>query len=204
MASFDAVLFDFDGVLLDTEPIHCLCWAQVVQPLGIQLDWDLYRKYCIGLHDGKLAEFLAGLAKPALPVGEVLKHYPRKKQLFLQRLLTQPPFPPEVVDLLQSLRALKLAVVTSSERAEVQPVLEAGHIRSSFQALVCADDVTAYKPAPEPYLAAAKLLNARRPLVVEDSDAGVASGLAAGFEVLRVSNVEETASLVRARLFGRA
>jgi beta-phosphoglucomutase-like phosphatase (HAD superfamily) len=53
------------------------------------------------------------------------------------------------------------------------------------------------KPAPDPYLKAAELLGARSPLVIEDSDSGVASARAAGFEVLRISDVKDVARAVR-------
>jgi beta-phosphoglucomutase-like phosphatase (HAD superfamily) len=67
--------------------------------------------------------------------------------------------------------------------------------------MVCGREVAHLKPAPDPYLKAAELLGARAPLVVEDSDAGVASGLAAGFEVVRISTPERVAKEVMAHLF---
>jgi HAD superfamily hydrolase (TIGR01509 family) len=69
---------------------------------------------------------------------------------------------------------------------------------------VCARDAARHKPAPDPYLLAAKLLDSRNPLVVEDSEAGLAAGRAAGFEVLPVAHVADVANLVRARLSGAA
>jgi len=75
-----------------------------------------------------------------------------------------------------------------------------GGIRVFFQLLITGEDVQNFKPSPEPYLLAAARLGAKNPLVIEDSDAGVASGLAAGFEVLRVSAVENVGREVRERL----
>ncbi len=202
MAEFDAILFDFDGVLADSEPVHFSCWSEILQPLGIQIDWLQYQKHCIGLHDGDVIEYLAGLAEPTLPAGCLWDRYERKKEMFVARMNQAPPFAPDLVELLKSLRSYRLAVVTSSEQEEVEPVLEAGGIRGFFKILVCADDVAQRKPSPEPYLLAAKRLNAQTPLVVEDSDAGVASGAAAGFEVLKVPEAGQTAELVRGRLRG--
>jgi len=68
--------------------------------------------------------------------------------------------------------------------------------------VVYGEDVSRHKPEPEPYLLAAKLLSARTPLVVEDSDAGVASAQAAGFDVIRVAHPSETADALRAALAG--
>jgi len=196
MPLYEAVLFDFDGVLADTEPLHYTCWSESVQDLGIQLDWPTYQKYCIGLHDGQLVEFIRHLAHPPAPFGDVWAKYPRKMNLFLQKVTTAPPFPAPVLDLIKSLSDYKLAVVTSSGRCEVEPVLDAGGIRSLFDAVVCAEDVSRHKPAPDPYLLAAEMLGVSSALVVEDSDVGVQSARAAGFNVLRVAGPSETAALV--------
>ena len=51
---FDAILFDFDGVLIDSEPLHCLCWADVLKPLGVTLEWEFYRDHCIGIDDREM------------------------------------------------------------------------------------------------------------------------------------------------------
>jgi len=66
--------------------------------------------------------------------------------------------------------------------------------------LITGEDVQNFKPSPEPYLLAAERLGVTHPLVIEDSDAGVASGRAAEFEVLRVSAVEKVRREVRQRL----
>ena len=47
MPEFDAILFDFDGVLVDSEPVHCACWAEVLAPAGVTLDWEFYRDCCM-------------------------------------------------------------------------------------------------------------------------------------------------------------
>ena len=200
MGRYEAILFDFDGVLADTEPVHFACWAEILKPFGIQLGWPTYQKYCVGLHEEKMVEFFSGLRDPPLRVDDVWALYPRKSQLFLERMVTAPPFPESTVTVLKSLFNYKLAVVTSSGRCEIEPVLEAGGIRSCFEAAVYGEDVKRHKPAPDPYLLAAKRLGITSALVVEDSEAGVESGRAAGFEVVRISDPAETAALVLAAL----
>ena len=93
-----------------------------------------------------------------------------------------------------------MAVVTSSGRSEIEPLLEAGGLRRYFDTLVCARDAPRHKPAPDPYLLAAERLAARTALVVEDSEAGIASGRAAGFEVLEVRTPADVPRLVLDRL----
>ena len=119
------------------------------------------------------------------------------------RKLIEPNGPPDTIKMLQEVcRSYRLAVVSSSYRSEVEPPLVRGGIRPLFQMLICGDDVKNFKPSPEPYLLAAERMAARRPLVIEDSEAGVASGRAAGFEVLQVSRVENVGREVRKYLAG--
>ena len=83
---------------------------------------------------------------------------------------------------------------------EVQPVLEITGLWPVLDAFVCMSDVERLKPHPDPYLEAARRLGVTKALVVEDSDPGEASGVAAGFEVLRIPNPELLSHLVRSRL----
>ncbi len=188
MPQFDAILFDFDGVLADSEPVHFACWKEILAPLGVNLDWDFYRDYCIGMADGDMLRSMATRCDPPRAWEDLMARYPEKKELFRGRMLSNPPFAPGLSGILERLhKSYKLAVVTSSGRTEVEPVLEAAGLRPYFDAMVCGREAGALKPAPEPYLLAAKLLGAVRPLVVEDSEPGLAAAKAAGFEAVAVT-----------------
>jgi beta-phosphoglucomutase len=193
---YDSILFDFDGVLADTEPIHWACWAETLAPLKIELSWEIYRANCIGVADRNMLTFLASLSTPELDPESLRPQYAAKKALFRQRIQNANPCPPATVDLIRSLTGYRLAVVTSSARLEVEPMLERAGIRQHLGAVVFGEDVVRLKPDPEPYLLAAARLNVARPLVVEDSAAGVSSALAAGFDVIQVTVAEEVASSV--------
>jgi beta-phosphoglucomutase len=193
---YDSILFDFDGVLADTEPIHWACWVEIVTPLGIDLSWDNYCANCIGVADLNMLEILASFANHPVDVEALRPHYARKKDLFRKRIAEANPCTPETVELIRSLADYRLALVTSSGRLEVEPVLEGAGIRQLFGAVVFGDDVTRHKPSPEPYLLAAARLGATRPLVVEDSVAGVASAKAAGFDVIQVASAAQVPGLV--------
>lgn len=201
---YDAILFDFDGVLVDSEPVHFVCWREVLAPFGIDLDWETYQRRCIGIADRAMLETLCALSAPPLDIDRLWEQYPRKKTLFRERMLQSEIVRPEVRDLLDSLGRYRMALVTSSGRSEVEPLLKAAGIRQYFSAVVCGDDVARRKPAPDPYLEAARLLGAARPLVVEDSAAGIESGKAAGFEVLAVASSAEMPGALRRRLKKRA
>ena len=201
MPAFDSILFDFDGVLADTEPVHCACWAEVLAPFGIVLEWDSYRRRFMGIDDREMLRMLAAEAGPPHVWDALWKLYPAKKELFRSRVTASPPFDAALRQFLSALNArYALAVVSSSSCSEIEPMLEAGGLRQYFQTVVGGENVKRHKPAPDPYLLAAERLNLRAPLVVEDSEAGLASGRAAGFEVLAVKHPTEVPDLVGRRL----
>src|SRR5262249_16077652 len=116
-----------------------------------------------------------------------------------------PPFLPETAELIEKLQAdYALAVVSSSSTEEIEPMLEAGGLRQHFRTVVGGNQVKVQKPDPEPYLLAAQRLGVRRALVLEDSAAGMASGRAAGFEVLAVTHPADVPRLLLERLAQRA
>jgi len=197
---YDAVLFDFDGVLLDSEPVHYACWIEVLKPLNIQMDWSTFSKYCIGIPDRDAVEFLCRNNNPPVDFEAAWAYYDKKRALFRKTILDNPPLEPEVIDFIKRLDGFRLGVVSSSSREEVAPVLEKAGIADRFQVLVCREDVSRLKPDPEPYQKAARSLGAVNPLVIEDSDAGEAGGRAAGFDVVRVSHPTEVPAKVWARL----
>ena len=191
---YDALLFDFDGVLADTERVHHRSWNQTLEPLGIQLDWDAYQENFVGVADEVAL-------RERLKIDDRNGLVARKQALFRQALAESQPFLEDTVRMLEEIsNTYVLAVVSSSYKSEVEPPLVRGGIRPLFQLLITGEDVHNFKPSPEPYLLAAERLGAKRPLVIEDSEAGVASGRAAGFEVLRVSAVENVGREVRERL----
>lgn len=201
MPAYQAILFDFDGVLLDSEAIHFACWRDVLAPIGISMDWESDRDHCVGVADFQMLEYLGRRAVPPIPAERLWRQHPRKAALFVERVGSDPPVPADTRRLLAELDSThKLAVVSSSARAEIEPLLAASGLRGHFRALVCGDDVQRHKPDPEPYRLAAELLDVQSALVVEDSEPGAASGRAAGFDVIVVDSAEAMAQQVRHRL----
>jgi HAD superfamily hydrolase (TIGR01509 family) len=196
---FDAILFDFDGVLADSEPIHYEVWCEILAPYGFQMDWDHYVRHCVGISDKLMIERFCEAQTPPLDFEEIYGQYPRKKERFSERMVEVLPFRPATLELLHEL-TLPMAVVSSSGRNEVEPPLVQAGIRGRFQTLVCGLEAPKLKPEPDPYWMGAALLGAKNPLVVEDSDAGERSGIAAGFQVLRVASPDEVAPRLRAML----
>jgi beta-phosphoglucomutase-like phosphatase (HAD superfamily) len=113
MPRFDAVLFDFDGVLADSEPLHYACWVEALAPLGVALTWEFFRDYCVGLEDRQMMRLLAARSDPPRDWETLWARHPAKKEMFSRRMLAAPPFVPGVGPLLEELRgAYKLAVVS--------------------------------------------------------------------------------------------
>lgn len=191
--SFDALLFDFDGVLADTERHHHATWNATLAPFGIQFTWPEYLAQCVGIADKIVAERLNLPDQPAV-VAE-------KQARFRKSIEENPPFHPETIALIQDLsRTHRLAVVSSSYRSEIVPSIERAGLAPCFESIICGDDVQRLKPAPDPYLLAVERLQPRKALVIEDSEAGIAAGEAAGLEVLRITAVERMPELLRERL----
>jgi beta-phosphoglucomutase len=197
---YEAILFDFDGVLVDSEPVHFECWQEILETFDMYLDWETYRTHGIGVSDRDLMSMICREAGRPLEVERLLAEYPRKKELFLNRMLERQSFSSEVLELLPQLQAYQLAVVTSSGQSEVEPILRHAGIHGMFRTMVYGGDVKKLKPAPDPYLLAVEKLGVRTALVVEDSDAGEASALAAGLDVLRVRTPTEMPELLRERI----
>jgi beta-phosphoglucomutase len=198
---YEAVFFDFDGVLLDTEPEHFACWQEVLAPFHVPFEWDTYERQYIGVADRIMIRDVCDRANPPTDFDAVMREHPRKKILFRERMVERAVLRDDVRQLLADLKQrYKLAVVTSSGKIEIEPIIDVLGIEGEFGTIVYGGDVQHLKPDPEPYLLAARRLGVSRALVVEDSDAGVASGQAAGFDVVRVRRQPEMASLVRAAL----
>ena len=202
-----AIFFDFDGVLVASEPVHYQCWAEVLAAYGMPLTEQFYFEHFVGVSNQEMIEILClhyGKAHSRVFFQEC---YTKKKALYATRVLEACRTPDDLVAFIRGqARTYRLGVVTSSARSEVEPLLVRQGLRESFSVLVCgSEQVKNLKPAPDPYLWALELVNARahqtlQPqecLVVEDSGPGAESGRLAGMRVLLVAQPEEVSSRLR-------
>jgi HAD superfamily hydrolase (TIGR01509 family) len=186
-----AVLFDMDGLLVDSEPLWLEVETAVMARLGPEgPGWTEADQMQLlgGSLDRTVRYLLTKATRPAPP--EVIAEWLMTGMA--ERVRSRGvPVRPGARELLASVRELGLphALVTSSERQFMEVVLASTGMR--FDALVCADDVSATKPDPEPYLLAAKLLGVDpgRCFALEDSPNGVASAEAAGCRVIAVPSL---------------
>ena len=198
--NFFAILLDFDGVLADTEPLHWQCWNEVLREAELEVSWEDYRRHCVGISDRDFLARLGALARQPRTVDELLPFYPLKKKLFAERATRGGLISAEWKDLLARLEPGRLAVVTSSSRQEIEPILRAEGVLERFGAAVYGDEVQRLKPDPEPYKTAMERLGAKRAVALEDSEAGLESARRAGCEVIEVPAPAEAPRLLKRRL----
>jgi HAD superfamily hydrolase (TIGR01549 family) len=179
----DAVLFDCDGVLVDSEPISARAWRAALEQVGVELpdfaDW-------VGKTDQEMAIHFAAEAgiSPTRLNSMMAEH--------LVEILREEgveAFPDTLVALDAAERSrLPLGVVSNSQGWRLDLILAAAGIKDRFSVMVSSDDVSRPKPHPDMYLLAAQRLDVPplRCLVVEDTPVGISAGRAAGMRVVAV------------------
>lgn len=194
----DAVIFDFDGVIVDTEPIHYKAFQQILEPLGISYTWHEYVENYMGFDDRDA--FREAFKRAERPLDENLLHalINNKATVFEEVVLNVTPYP-GVLDLLKELkdRAIPLAICSGALHSDIIPVLKQLQIQSFFTHIVTANDVATSKPHPDSYLTVKALLlrsfsqelNSNSLIyAIEDTPAGIQSAKGAGLRVIAVTN----------------
>ena len=193
--AFAAYLFDCDGTIADSMPLHYRAWSAALAPYGCTFPEPLF--YAWG--GRPVADILHDLARDQhldLPIAHLTTH---KEDLYLDLLPELQPVPDVLEHILAAHGTLPFAVVSGSTRESVAASLASLNLTQYFPTLVCAGDYTHPKPHPEPFLRAAELLGvpAAQCLVFEDTDMGIESALAAGMKAIKVPNPEERQSRQR-------
>lgn len=181
---FQAYLFDCDGTVADSMPLHYLAWKQALGEWGCHYPEDLFYQW-----GGKpIREIIADLNRMqglSMPVEEVAH---RKESLYYE-LLPKLTAVPEVLHEIESAHGrIPFAVVSGSTRESVVKSLEVLHLLDKFDLLVCAGEYIRAKPAPDPFLMAAQKLGVapEKCLVFEDTDLGIEAAKAAGMAWVRI------------------
>ena len=181
---FDAYIFDCDGTLADTMPLHYQAWLTAVEPLGCDFPEALF--YSMGgMPAPDVVEFLNARQGLAMPPAETAE---RKEALFAELIPQVQPIQPVIEFMEQMAGRYPLAVASGGLKPLVVATLEALGIRQHFAAVVTYEDVARGKPAPDTYLEAARQLGVEpsRCLVFEDTPLGIESATAAGMQSVLV------------------
>jgi HAD superfamily hydrolase (TIGR01509 family) len=189
-----AVIFDFDGVLVNSEPLHFRALREALAGDGIAITAEEYLAEYVAYDDrGSIRIALERHGRPIVP--ERIGALAAAKAEAFERLMAEVPFYPGARELVRALAAeMPVAIASGARRAEIERILAAAGLRASFAAVVGADDVSRTKPDPEPYAAAfariAPLVPGLTPAevaVFEDTIPGIASARAAGMKVIGVA-----------------
>ncbi|WP_010652998.1 HAD family hydrolase [Fluoribacter dumoffii] len=190
---FDALIFDFDGVVLDSEPLHYEAYCRVLNPLGVTLSYSEYKQECLGLADKETCPKLLRNKGLDYSEAEVQQLIEQKIEAYTHIINTSDSLP-LVTDFEQFIfkmapKVNKIAICSGSTRGEITAVLSKarkGKLHAYFDTIVTADDVQVGKPSPEGYLLTAQRLNIApgRCLVIEDTLHGVKAAKGAGMQVI--------------------
>ncbi|UWZ85830.1 HAD family hydrolase [Occallatibacter riparius] len=195
-ATPQALIFDFDGVLADTEPLYWRAWCELLKPCNIDFTWADYCRIGRGIRDENMLSSLAELISDPDAMHRLKERLPERKEIVRRWKLAQPPIAEATIALLHSVARRSLGLVTSSDRSDIEPLLHRAGIAECFTACVFGDEITAHKPDPAPYLLMREKLQVSGGIVFEDSDAGLKSAADAGFDVVRVESPDQLPALV--------
>ena len=181
---FKAYLFDCDGTIADSMPLHYIAWSQALGEWGCQFTEERFYELG-GMPIVEIIELIGREQGIQMPVALVAK---RKEALYFE-YLPRLQCVPEVLEHIELQRGtIPFAVVSGSTRDSVEASLRAIGLLDRFEVLVCAGDYTKSKPDPEPFLVAAERLGVspQNCLVFEDTQMGVDAAIAAGMGSVRV------------------
>jgi HAD superfamily hydrolase (TIGR01509 family) len=198
MQQFKAVIFDMDGVIVDSEPRHERAFLEVVRELGYGDNLGLRFADYVGWPDQELWGDFVARHKPAQSLEELQA---RKRQRVVEIIRREQPLFKGLPGLIARLAGrYALALASGSERAVVEEVLRLDNLGRFFSVVVSGSDIKHGKPAPDIFLRAAELLKVgpEECWVIEDSKPGVAAGLAAGMQVIAITNTHPADELAHA------
>jgi len=195
----DAVIFDFDGVIVDTEPIHYQVFQDILVPIGLGYTWEEYMSTYMGFDDrDAFREAFRSAGKTLTP--DRLQELINQKAGIFEQVVSRGVTPyTGVIELIHllSTKDIPLAISSGALRSDIMPILEQLNIEQHFSHIVTADDVPQSKPHPASYLSAKekllhrfpeKLSAASRIFAIEDTPAGIESAKGAGLTVFAVTN----------------
>ncbi|MFC3912756.1 HAD family hydrolase [Pseudaeromonas sharmana] len=181
---FKALIFDMDGTLVDSMPLHLAAWMATAQEYGFQCDAQWLYAHG-GVPSRKIAAKLASQQNLTLDPQQVAA---TKTAHYVARIASATPFP-EMMSLVERAHGhWPMAIGTGSLHANAERILEQSGLGRFIHTVVAADDVLEHKPAPDTFLQAARLLQVKAEdcLVFEDTEIGCQAALAAGMACVMV------------------
>jgi beta-phosphoglucomutase len=192
-----AVIFDFDGVITDSEALHFRAFNKILAPFGLQITTpDYYQKY-LGLSDRDCYKTLITEGRLKVQTGQVDDLVAQKKKVYAVLATTEGQIIDGVRPFLKGLADHKvtMAICSGALLSEIESILERAGLHRHFGVIVSADQISKGKPDPEGFLLTLKRLSetigpirADQCVVIEDSRWGLDAAKAAGMHTLAVTN----------------
>lgn len=188
-----AVVFDFDGIIVDSEPLHFRAFNAVLKPEGMEIPWEDYCETYIGYDDRDAFREAYKRDGRKIDSRQLKRLIAEKAVLFEQYARSGEAKPlPGAVELIKSLPVrLQVALCSGALRDDILPIITTLGIDNAFNVIVTAEDTSKSKPDPAPYKLALKKLDIDDPstaIAIEDTPAGIVSAKRAGLKVLAVTN----------------
>jgi HAD superfamily hydrolase (TIGR01509 family) len=187
--AFHAYLFDCDGTIVDSMPLHYIAWKQALGEWGCTLDEDLFYSWG-GKPPVEIIASLNQMRGLSMPVEAVAE---RKEDLYFSLLHDLKPIPEVLEQIVAQHDQIPFAVVSGSTRESIVKSLTAVGLLDRFPILVGSEDYARSKPAPDAFLTAAARLGVapKDCLVFEDTDMGIQAATAAGMASVRIPQPRE-------------
>jgi len=183
-----AILFDLDGVVIDSEPLHFEAHKKILEDYGVELTLEDYLDFGVAKGDSNLYREVSERFGVSIDNKEMAK---RKKQAYWEILDKKGELMPGILEILQNFsKEYALAIVSSGVKVSVEHVLDKFNIKNYFKVIVTGGDVAKVKPAPDVYLKAMELFgyNKEDCIAIEDSETGVAAAKNAGIKCFAIPN----------------
>ncbi|WP_428048506.1 HAD family hydrolase [Candidatus Avelusimicrobium caledoniensis] len=197
------IVFDMDGLLLDTEMIYFICYQRAARKWGKEFPFELFEQ-CVGMSPADSKQIIDNYYKGTVDVPALYQQTGKEFEDYLARdgEINFRPGAKEAVEYFAN-RGFTLAVASSNIRKWAEEMLQRKGIKKYFSVITMADDVTKTKPDPEIYLTTAARLNASpaQCLAFEDSVAGATAAIRAGLRTCVVPQIKQPDTFVRERAF---
>jgi beta-phosphoglucomutase len=196
-----AVVFDFDGVLADSEPLHLKAYQALLEPQGIHLDQQTYCERYLGYDDEGALRRMAEDNGLLLGDEEIELLIVEKGRVFEALVGARDVLYPGAADCVRRLAAAwPIGIASGALRADIDLILRGAEVAGLFAFIVAAGDTDRTKPAPDPYLRAAELLGVppQACVAIEDSHWGLESARAAGMRTIAVTHTYPRTALAGA------
>jgi HAD superfamily hydrolase (TIGR01509 family) len=191
------ILFDLDGTLANTDPIHFAVWQDILTYYHISIDRAFYRQRISGKTNSEIVKDIL----PNLSLESAWQLATEKEERYRRLAATLQPMPglPKILELIDN-AALKKAVVTNAPKENAVHMLDTLRLTYTFPTVILAEDAPPGKPDPAPYLLALERLaiDSREAIVFEDSTTGIQAAVRAGIYTIGITSTHAAEHLLDA------